>query len=182
MSTRIETTMQEDEDAKAGMKAAKIATTVKRKKMRFKHKLLLIIISLVLMGVLRQGFLFIIIGLLPSIVAYYMDVSSGRYSFKTIFACNLSGMLHYIGIMLHEGPSSIVLQSVMGNAQNWVIIYGSALLGWLLVEICPMIAQVMIVGFNQTQIGRIERLQKKIEGEWGPEVTQLSNEDREEDE
>jgi hypothetical protein len=150
------------------------STTVPRTKMRFKHKAMLIIISLVMMGLLRTGFVFVIIGLLPSIVAYYMDVTAGRYSFKSIFACNLSGMLPYIGTLLEHGPSSAALQAIMGNAHTWIIIYGSAIMGWILVKICPMIAQFLIVGMSHTHASHIEHVQKKIEGEWGPEVTQFS--------
>jgi 1,4-dihydroxy-2-naphthoate octaprenyltransferase len=86
-------TMQEEEDVKAGQAAFKKASSNQRNKMKLKHRILLILISLVLMGVLRTGFMFILIGLLPSVVAYYMDVSAERYSFKTIFACNLSAFL-----------------------------------------------------------------------------------------
>lgn len=170
-------TMQEEMDAKAVAAAAKRATTTKRKNMTLKQRLLLLIISIVLMGVLRTGFMFVIIGLLPSIVAYYMDVTAERHSFKTIFACNLAGLMPFIGKMLHQGPSSALLQEIMGSGLNWVMIYGAAFFGWLLIELCPMIAQVMVSSFNQTQVSRIERLQKKIECEWGSEVTQLNNPD-----
>jgi hypothetical protein len=176
MATETDLTMQEEEEAKAGHEAVKKAGSGRHKPLRMKHKIMLIVLSLLLMGFLRTGFMFVIIGLLPSIVAYYMDITADRYTFKTIFACNLCGMLPYIGRMLHEGPSSALLQNLMGTAMNWVIIYGTAILGWLLVEICPMIAQVLIAGFSQAQITRIERLQKKIEREWGPEVTELSKE------
>lgn len=155
-------------------KAEKRTSTVKLRKMRGKHKFMLIIFSIIMMGLLRTGFMFMIIGLMPSIVAYYMDVSKHRFTFKSIFASNLSGMLPYIGKIIHYGPGSTVLQEVMGTGTNWVIIYGSALIGWMLVQIGPMMAQVFIHGFHQTQLARLNHLQKKIESEWGPEVTQFT--------
>ncbi len=145
-----------------------------RPPMRTKHKVILIVTGLLMMGVLRTGFMFLIIGIMPSIVAYYMDVSAERYTFKTIFACNLTGMLPYIAKLLEHGPSSAVLQSVMGDANSWIIIYGSAIMGWLLIKICPMLAQFLVLGVSHTQISTIEHVQKKIEGEWGQEVTQFS--------
>lgn len=156
---------------------AKAGTTMRtpRPKMRTRNKLLLIFFSLLLMAFLRTGFVFLIIGLLPSFVAYFMDVSKHRYAFRTIFACNLSGMLPYIGKLLAHGPSSALLQDIMSQGTNWVIIYMSALIGWLLIQVCPMIAQIFISGLHQTQISRMKAVQKKIEGEWGPEVTQFSH-------
>lgn len=149
--------------------------TFTRPKMRFKYKLLLIIISIVMMGLLRTGFMFVIIGLLPSIVAHYFDITKHRYLFRTIFASNMTGILPFIGQLLQHGPSNGALQKIMGSGFAWFIIYGSALIGWMLVKICPMIAQVGIAGYHQSQLARFERLQKRIESEWGPEVTQFSS-------
>lgn len=145
-----------------------------RPKMRFKHKFLLISFSLLMMGLMRTGFVFFVIGMLPCIVAYYMDISKYRYTFKTIFAANMSGMMPFITKILATGHSSTVLAEIMGNGFNWVIIYGSAMVGWMLILLCPMIAQIMVVGVNQTQFLRYDGLRKKLESEWGNEVTQFS--------
>jgi hypothetical protein len=159
--------------SKSATKAAAPATGGKRQKMRFKHKFILITFSLLMMAFLRTGFVFFVIGMLPCIVAYYMDVSKHRYTFKCIFASNLSGMLPYITKIIHDGPSSSLLQEIMGDATSWIIIYGAALMGWLLIKVCPMIAQSMVNGMHQTQIMRYEWIQKKLESEWGEEVKQF---------
>ena len=148
--------------------------TVTRYKMRFKHKFMLIVFSMTMMATLRTGFVFFIIGMLPCIIAYYMDVSKHRYVFQSVFATNLSGMMPYITKIIYNGPSSTLLQEVMGNATSWVIIYGSAIFGWLLVVLCPLVAQAMVAGVHQTQFMRYEWLQKKLESEWGDEVKQFS--------
>lgn len=167
-------TMEEEHVAGQIARETKQAMTKKRGKTSCKTKVLIIILSLLMMGMLRTGFIFVIIALLPSIVAYYMDITIERYRFKTIFACNLCGVLPYIEKMLYAGPSSAVLQSIMGNIVNWILIFGAALVGWLLSEICPMIAQMMVGSMHQAHISRIERMQRKIEGEWGNEVVQIT--------
>jgi hypothetical protein len=145
------------------------------RKMSMKHKLLLITFSLLMMGLLRTGFVFFVIGMLPCIVAYYMDISKHRYTFQTIFAANLAGMMPFITKIIFTGPSSTLLQTIMGDSTTWVIIYGAAFIGWLLIKVCPMIAQVMVQGLHQTQIMRYDWLQKKLESEWGEEVKQMSD-------
>lgn len=152
-----------------------------RPRMKGRNKALLIVMSLLMMGVFRTGFLFIIIGMMPTIVTYYMDRSRRRYTFKTIFAANLSGMMPFIGQMLSFGPSSTVMQGIMGDATNWFLIYGSALIGWLMVRVTPMLARSMISGFHSTQVLRLKSNQKRIETEWGQEVTQFSKREEEED-
>ena len=168
------TTMEEDHTAEQIARETKQAMTKRRGKMSGKAKLLLIISSLLMMGFLRTGFIFVIIAMLPSIVAYYMDVTVERYRFKTIFACNMCGVMPYIEKMLYSGPSSAVLQSIMSNVVHWVLIFGAALVGWLLSEICPMISQVLVGSMHQAHISRIERMQRKIEGEWGQEVVHIT--------
>lgn len=156
-------------------KEKKVVMINGRPKMRFKHKFLLIFFNLLMMGLLRTGYVFFIIGMLPAIVAYYMDISKHRYTFKSVFAANMSGMMPYITKIIAHGPSSSGLQEIMGNSLNWFIIYGSALMGWALVKVCPMVAEMMVNGIHQTQIMRYQWLQKKLESEWGQEVTQFSN-------
>ena len=155
-------------------KPAVRANAIVRHKMRFKHKFMLITFSLLMMALLRTGFVFLIIGMLPCIVAYYMDVSKYRYTFQSVFAANLSSMMPYITRIVHNGPSSTMLSEIMGNGLTWFIIYGSAIMGWILVKACPIFAHVMVQGMHNTQFMRFDWLQKKLEGEWGPEVKQFS--------
>jgi hypothetical protein len=63
-----------------------------------------------------------------------------------------------------------------------MLIYGSAMMGWLMVQIGPMIAYAMISGFHRTQVMRLNFNQKRIENEWGPEVTQFDKPHSEDDE
>ena len=146
------------------------------RKMRLKHKLILIIFSLAMMVLMRTGFVFLVIGMLPCIVAYYMDVTKHGYMFRSVFAANLAGMMPFITKIIDGKASSTLLQQVMGDSTTWVIVYGAALIGWLLVKVCPMAMHAMVLGMHQTQLMRYDWLQKKLEGEWGDEVKQFSGE------
>lgn len=147
---------------------------VSHRKMRFKHKFMLILFSLAMMVLMRTGFVFLVIGMLPCIIVYYMDVTKHGYMFKSVFAANLSGMMPFITKIIDGNASSTLLQEVMGDSTTWVIVYGAALIGWLLVKVCPMAAHALVSGMHQTQIMRYDWLQKKLEGEWGEEVKQFS--------
>lgn len=142
-------------------------------RMRGRNKFLLILFSLLLMALLRTGFLIFLMGMLPSIVVYFFDRSPHRYTFRTIFACNLSGCLPFLGHMLEYGPSDASLHEATSSALTWFLMYGSAAMGGLLIAFTPQIASVMITGLHQTQVARLQRLQNRIEAEWGKEVTQF---------
>ena len=177
MSTAMTAENIENPEAEAAPQAASAVRT--RPRMRGRSKLLLIVLSLVMMGVFRTGFVFIIIGMMPTIVTHYLDISRKRYMFRTIFAFNLSGMMPFLAELLQNGPNSVTMQNVMGDAGNWFLIYGSALIGWMIVRVAPMVAHTFINGFHSTQIMRLRSNQQRIEKEWGPEVTRLSRKSRE---
>lgn len=143
------------------------------RKMRKKHKIFLILFCLITMALLRTGFVFIIIAMLPSIVAYYFDQSSNRYTFRSIFYCNTAGVLPYFAQMAKFGPSSANLQGIMNHPLTWCVVFGAAAVGYMLTNITPLIAQMLIGSVHQTQVRGLERAQKKIEKEWGNEITKF---------
>ena len=159
-------------DAPKEEKAAK-ATAGNARKMPMKYKLLLILSSLLMMAFLRTGFIFVVIAMMPSIVAYYLDRAKRPYLFKTVFALNLSGTLPFIGRMVMEGPQS-ALQPILQTVDTWVVIYGAAMCGYLMVMIMPIITHVLFSRFHVGQVQRIEENLKSIESEWGEEVTKFS--------
>ncbi|MBN8542878.1 MAG: hypothetical protein J0M34_01280 [Alphaproteobacteria bacterium] len=130
----------------------------------------LIILSIFLIAFMRTGFVFFILSILPSIVAYYLDRSAQRYTFHTVFACNLAGTLPFVGQIIKNGAAQAEIQIVMGDTLNWLIIYAAAGFGWLLVYAAPAFAQGFINVLHENQIARLQRMQDRIISEWGKEV------------
>jgi hypothetical protein len=162
--------------AESTPKTASHAPT-RRPPMRGINKFLLIITCLVTMAFLRTGFVFIVVGLLPSIIAYFMDRSRHRHIFKCIFSCNLAALIPSIGKLIVAGPSSFLINELMGDTLNWMFIYGAALMGLLLVNIMSSLAQIIVSKFHKNHVIQLNNNQKKIEQEWGHEVTQFSHPD-----
>ena len=132
--------------------------------------LALIILSIFLIIFMRTGFLFFILAILPSIMAYYLDRSVQHYTFHTVFACNLAGTIPFIAQIIKNHAAQAEIQLVMGNMLNWLIIYAAAGFGWLLVFGAPAFAQGFINILHKNQIARLERMQNRIISEWGKEV------------
>ena len=145
--------------------------------MRTINKIFLIIISVLMMAVLRTGFVFVVIALLPAIVAYFMDRSRYLHIFKCVFCFNLSAVIPSISKLLVAGPSNFLINELMGDTLNWMLIYGAALMGLMLVNMMSSLAQVMVSTFHKNHVVNLNNNQKKIEQEWGHEVTQFSHPD-----
>ncbi len=141
-----------------------------KKKRSNRATVLLVIVSVLLVAFLRTGFIFFILAVLPSFVAFYIDRSASRATFHTVFACNLSGALPFLGQIIRNGAAQAEIQTVMTDTTNWLIIYAAAAFGWLLVYAAPAFAQGFINMLHYNQIARLERMQRKITAEWGKEV------------
>jgi hypothetical protein len=143
-------------------------STIKRRSSR--TVIIMIVITMILVMVLKTGMIFCVLAMLPAIVAYYFDRSPTQYIFHTVFACNLAATLPFIGQMLRNNVDSVEIQAVMTNGLHWLIIYGAAGFGWLLVFTAPVFAKGLINMMHQRQIHRLERTQNRITSEWGKEV------------
>lgn len=147
-----------------------------QKKMRKKYKIMLILFCLFSMAFLRTGFIFIIVGMLPSIVAYYVDQSDHRYTFKSIFYCNTAGILPYLAQLIEYGPRSSNIQGIMDHPATWMVVFGAAGGGLLLTLITPVVAEMLVSSLHQNQVKGLQRAQKKIEKEWGSEIAKFGRE------
>jgi hypothetical protein len=143
---------------------------------------LLITFSLGMIAIFKTGFIFFIIAILPSIVAFYFDRSRGRLAYQSVLACNLSGILPFMAQILKEPNSGSYVVELMSTASNWLIIYASAGFGWVLVYASPLFAQAIITMFYRGQIARFEAQQQRIERDWGPEVAHFFNANKQEEE
>ena len=115
-------------------------------------KPVLAVASLLFIVLLQYGFIFLLIALLPAIVAYFIDHTPGRAAFKVVVLCNVDAM------------------RVMGDPFVWLTVYGGAAIGWGLIFLCRFIARFFVVLYFEYQVVSLERFQKKLLSEWGDQI------------
>lgn len=131
---------------------------------------------------LKTTFIYLLMGLLPSIMASLSDRTSHRSKFHTVLACNLSGILPSLYAILQQGNTGSDMMQQLTQPMNWLIIYGSAAFGYLLYWCSPHIASNIITVFHVSQVHRLQQMQNQLVEEWGQEVGrpgQLAVEDEE---
>ena len=127
-------------------------------------------VVIVSMFLLKTTTIFVIMGMLPAIVAYYADVSKNMLYFRSLAACNLAGIMPFAADMIARGNTSSGFISIATDPITWLTIFGSAGVGALLVSACPMIARIFLDITQQGRIAGIEMKQRRIVEEWGIEV------------
>ena len=132
----------------------------------------LIVASLILILVLQLGFIFILIALLPAMVAYFIDRSPHKSEFRVILICNMTATLPSLSPMVNAAiqMKRIDILPVMTDPITWLIIYSGAAAGWCLIFLCRFIARFLITIYFEYRINSLQRLQAKLVKEWGEQI------------
>lgn len=131
-----------------------------------------LIISMALLILTKLAFVFVILALLPSISAYFIDQTRNKATFKTVLACNIATMLHPFADILRFGwrHSQLQFSQAIGNPSVWLYIYIGAAAGWGLFYVFRFVANYGVTYFHEYQLYFIQKQQKWLINEWGKEV------------
>ncbi len=142
----------------------------KNKGRRFLSFFFLLPILLVLVVVMEAGFLLVLFGVIPTIIAFYADTSEERLKVSTIACCNLSGVLPY-AMELHKSHNSWSrLTAMLSDPLMWLQMYGMAGLGYALIRFCPMFYQMGLRAVNGSIAFQMEQRQEVLVKEWGEDI------------
>ena len=119
-----------------------------------------------------ETFIILIFGMLPTLCAYFIDYSKRKYLTQTIGYMNLLGC--FIVLIDLWRSFNTVEQSLglLSTPLNWVIMYGSAAVGWALYLFFPPFVSYYLSYMNEE---RLKSQYKKIDTlfeEWGEDVKQ----------
>lgn len=151
------------------MAKSKKKSSAKEKKKGFKT-VPMVITGLILAFFLQGSFILLLIGMLPSVVAYYADTSKRRETFRIITACNLSGTLPFLTeLVAHQNSTSMLFQRLT-DPTVWLMMYLSAAVGYILIKGMPYMVEFFYDLSNSARIARLQSLQNRLIEEWGPEI------------
>lgn len=112
----------------------------------------------------------LVVGLLPSIIAFLTDEYPQKYSALTVSSFNLCGILPFLIQLWSNGHNLEGVAIILQNLHAWLIMYGAASLGWFCYYMSPVFASMYIAVRDERLMDKIKREQARLEKEWGPEV------------
>lgn len=133
---------------------------------------LMIIVCILLIGILQLGFIFLLIALLPSIAAYFVDDEYDLATFRTIFACNLAATLPTLTPIFASGLKlkHYDISSIIGNPNVWLFIYSGAAIGWCMIHFSSQAAHAFLEIQYKFRAASLEKAQARLLEEWGDSV------------
>lgn len=129
---------------------------------------LIYIACLVMMVLLKGWFIFLLVSMLPTIVARIADTSPHKEVYRCVMASNIAGILPHVMDVFSVDSNSAM--KVIADPTMWFSIYALAGIGWLIVGIMPVMAEIFTELGHNNRISRLEDMQKKLIEEWGPEI------------
>ncbi|NBO17615.1 MAG: hypothetical protein EBV03_00010 [Proteobacteria bacterium] len=126
---------------------------------------------------LNVGTLFLLLALMPSIVAYFADPDPRKNAFKIVFSGNISAalptLLPMVKAMINMRKFDIT--SAMQDPLVWMFIYLGAAAGWALIYLCKYVARFVVAMSFEYNIHSLENVQQMLIEEWGKEITEYKD-------
>lgn len=138
--------------------------------------MLLLVISALGMAMLQMNFVFLFVGMLPAIVAYLIDNDPNKYTSSTVAALNFSGVFPYVADSFTQGGSFSIIEYKFSDPWVWLVMYGSAAIGWAIVLFSPVVSGAVLGSIYAGRVMHLESIQKKYIEEWGEEVAENEKE------
>ena len=120
------------------------------------------------------------VGMIPTAVAYVVDRDPDKTAPMTVGALNFVGVVAYAIALWQTGHSMAALTRLLTDPFTWLVMYGSAALGWGLYYGIPPAVAGWITMRAESRIARRVAEQQELVAEWGREVTGVDDEEPEE--
>lgn len=138
---------------------------------------LFLVMCLGMIFLLKIGFIFLLLALMPTIVAFYIDNDPKKSTFQVVGAGNLGATLPTLIPMIKGslGSHKYDYISVIEDPSVWLFVYLGAAAGWGLIYLSRYIARFVVTLSYEYNISVLKRQQRRLIEEWGPEIDQTGN-------
>lgn len=133
-------------------------------------KIVGLIVIIWLISVSYWAFGFFALGMMPAILAMLFDRGVGRFASKTVSAFNFVGILPFLFEISQAFDRSITAQHMMLDLWVWLVVYGTASLGWVTIWLFPQVTLIIFTFRADMKMQKLKQEQETLIEEWGEEV------------
>ncbi len=142
----------------------------KRKKMSWKEQVFLLFLFITAV-VFVPTTIMLTIGMLPTIVASFVDRSKERMMGLTVGAMNLAGCTPFV-LQLWTGTHSVAgTMEIIGRPLTLMVMYFAAAVGYMIEWSMTGMVVIFMTEKAKSRLEDIDRQHQDLVRRWGPEVT-----------
>lgn len=117
----------------------------------------------------------ITVGMVPTVVAFIVDVTPGRYACRCVAGLNVAGVAPFLH-KLWTGPNDLATAiDIISDPFSWLVFYGASAIGWLLFLGVPNLVTTIQMLDGRRRANLLRDRQKRLVHEWGESVRTDAN-------
>lgn len=109
-------------------------------------------------------------GMIPSIVATFLNPSRVKGSIAAMTALNLAGVIPVVGFLWQRGHTIDQALRLLSDVFMWLVMFGGAGIAAFLLWGLPIVVQAFYEVQARQVIKRLERRRAKLIEEWGGQI------------
>lgn len=110
------------------------------------------------------------VGLAPTLVAFIVDMSPGRYLMRSVAGLNIAAVVPFLHKLWVGGHTMSLAVSIATDVYAWLVIYSAAAVGWLLFLGLPGAVAVFRQLSAKRRVYMLRERQKTLIAEWGDSI------------
>lgn len=134
-------------------------------------KQLLIAAFLILAVVFLPTTILLLIGMLPTVVAFFVDRTPERLKGLTVGCLNFAATFPFLMELATRGHTPDIALQMVTNPRSVSVMYSGALCGYLLEAGLAISVSKIMVQQAKARLKKLKNDQGKLIAKWGPEVT-----------
>ena len=113
----------------------------------------------------------LLVGMIPPVVAYIIDLTPGRYAARCVAGLNIAGVVPFLNRLWSSTNDLPAAINVVTDVYAWFAFYAASGVGWMLFVSLPgFVASFKTYSAKRRANVLRERLQE-LKEEWGDEIT-----------
>lgn len=113
----------------------------------------------------------VLVGMIPTVVAYIIDLTPGRYAARCVAGLNIAGVVPFLNRLwtsTNDLPSAI---GIVTDVYAWLAFYAASGVGWLLFASLPGIVASFKTYSAKRNANALRARLEELKGEWGDEIS-----------
>lgn len=115
--------------------------------------------------------LILCVGMLPTAAAFLVDRRREKYTTLCVGSMNFVGVIPFLATLWTEDHSFDKAFEILGDPIGWMIMLGSAGIGWSIYFVAPNIVALFMAARIEQRIEKLKNRQTELVEEWGPGVS-----------
>lgn len=113
----------------------------------------------------------LVVGMIPTIVAYIIDLTPGRYAARCVAGLNIAGVVPFLNRLWTSTNDMSAAINIVTDVYAWLAFYLASSVGWLLFVSLPGIVASFKTYSAKRSANALRAQLEDLKDEWGDEVS-----------